>query len=588
MPTRQLPHEPSLEHLRKQAKRLRRGMSAGDAESLALVREFHPRADEANTTFTLADAQLVIARSYRFTSWARLKQHLASIAPFVWNPPRLPASPPLAEVFIRLACLIYGDWHRSNPDRARRLLVDHPDIQRTTVYTASAAGDVATVRSFIERDPTLVNAKGGPLNWEPLLYACYSRMDGTTPEWSTVDVARLLLGHGADPNAGFLWGANYLFTALTGVFGEGEDNMNQLPHPHCLALATLLLDAGADPNDSQTLYNRHFKPNDDHLKLLLSYGLGQDKGGPWYARLADVSTTPSQLLTEELAMAAGKHFVQRVALLVEHGVDVNTPSLRNGRTPYEIALRNGDDAMATYLEQHGARKVELDPLETFALACIAGRRDDVRARLAADPALLEKLGAHGRVALIHRAVDARHREGIRLILELGVDINSMEHGTGYDRTPLHNAAGFGDVEIVKFLIGLGADPQLRDFTFGGTAMGWARYGQQRDVIQHLMPQATLWDAVQCDGVERAEAILRETPSAANAPDPNGYSAAFYLHPELTRLDEMIRVLIAHGVDLNARAPDGITPLDRAIARGWTEFAERLRANGARTTAERGH
>ena len=28
----------------------------------------------------------------------------------------------------------------------------------------------------------------------------------------------------------------------------------------------LLLDAGADPNDSQVLYNRHFKDNDDHLK----------------------------------------------------------------------------------------------------------------------------------------------------------------------------------------------------------------------------------------------------------------------------------------------------------------------------------
>jgi ankyrin repeat protein len=588
MPTRQLPEEPSLEHLRKQAKRLRRGVSAGDAESLALVKEFHPHAERAIGVFTLADAQLTIARSYRFPSWARMKEHLALIAPYVWNTPRLPVSPPPADVFIRLACLIYGDWHRANPDRARRLLADHPDVQKTSIYTASAAGDVDAARSFIDRDPALINAKGGPLNWEPLLYACYSRMDGTTSDWSTVEVARLLLARGADPNAGFLWGANYLFTALTGAFGEGEDNMNQLPHPHCLALATLLLDAGADPNDSQTLYNRHFKPNDDHLKLLLSYGLGKNPGGPWYTRLAAVSTTPSQLLTEELATAVGKHFVRRVELLVEHGVDVNTPSLRSGRTPYEIALRNGDRAMTTYLEEHGAKKVELDPLETFAIACIAGRRDEVRARLAEDPSLLDRLDAHGRVSLIHRAAQTRRHDSIRLVLDLGIDINSMERGTGYDRTPLHNAAAFGDLDTVKFLIGLGADQQLRDFTFGGTAMGWARYGQQHEVIRYLMPQATLWDAVQCDGVERAEAILRETPSAANAPDPNGYSAAFYLHPELTRLDEMIRVLIAHGLDLNTRGPDGIGPLDRAIARGWTEFADRLRTYGAKTTAELGH
>jgi ankyrin repeat protein len=587
MPTRQLPKEPSLEHLRKQAKRLRRGVSERNAESLALVREFHPRADQAIAGFTLADAQLALARSYRFPSWARLKEHLAAIAPFVWNPPQLSTSPPPAEIFIRLACLIYGDWHRSNPDRARRLLADHPGLQKTSLYTASAAGDVDAVRSFIERDPALINTTGGPLTWAPLLYACYSRMDGTTPEWSTVEVARLLLAHGADPNAGFLWGANYLFTALTGVFGEGEDNMNQLPHPHCLELATLLLDAGADPNDSQTLYNRHFKPNDDHLKLLLSYGLGQDKGGPWYRRLAAVSTTPAQLLTEELATAVGKRYRQRVELLVEHGVDVNTPSLRDGRTPYESALRNGDHEMAAYLEQHGATKVALDPIETFALACIAGRRDEVRARLAADPSLVDRIGPHGRVALIHRAVGARQHDGIRLVIELGIDINSMERGTGFDRSPLHNAAAFGDLETVTLLIGLGADPQLRDVTFGGTAMGWAQYGQKRDVIEYLMPQATLWDAVQCDGVERVEAILRATPSAADTPDPKGYPAVFYLHPELTRFDEMTRVLVAHGADLNARAPDGITPLDRALAHGWTDMAERLRACGARTSAEMG-
>jgi hypothetical protein len=138
--------------------------------------------------------------------------------------------------------------------------------------------------------------------------------------------------------------------------------MNQLPHPHCLALATLLLDAGADPNDAQALYNRHFKANDDHLTLLLSYGLGQGPGGPWYKRMPDQSTTPSQLLTEELATAVGRHRAERVRLLVEHGADVNTPSVRGaGRTPYEIALRSGSVEIAEYLVRHGARTVELEP-----------------------------------------------------------------------------------------------------------------------------------------------------------------------------------------------------------------------------------
>ncbi len=195
-------------------------------------------------------------------------------------------------MFLRLACLIYGDWHRSNPAKARRLLADHPELSRADIYTASATGNLDAVRAILAADPTIVNAKGGPLRWEPLLYACYSRMDGDDSKGSTLAVARFLLAHGADPNAGFLWGATYAFTALTGAFGEGEDGINQLPHPHSVALAKLLLESGADPNDGQTSYNRHFKENDDHLRLLLSYGLGQDKGGPWIRRLGARGYSP--------------------------------------------------------------------------------------------------------------------------------------------------------------------------------------------------------------------------------------------------------------------------------------------------------
>jgi hypothetical protein len=44
----------------------------------------------------------------------------------------------------------------------------------------------------------------------------------------------------------------------------------------------MLLEAGADPNDSQALYNRQFEPDDGHLRLLIEFGLGTDRGGPWH------------------------------------------------------------------------------------------------------------------------------------------------------------------------------------------------------------------------------------------------------------------------------------------------------------------
>src|SRR4029453_10357084 len=65
------------------------------------------------------------------------------------------------------------------------------------------------------------------------------------------------------------------FTAVTGGLGEGENGVNTPPHQHALALARLLLEAGADPNHSQTLYNRQWSPADDHLELLGEDGLGR-------------------------------------------------------------------------------------------------------------------------------------------------------------------------------------------------------------------------------------------------------------------------------------------------------------------------
>ena len=70
---RRLPVRPDLEQLKHQAKDLLRAIRAGDPTAIADLEEHHPdKPDPANVK--LADAQLVLARSYEASSWTRLVQ----------------------------------------------------------------------------------------------------------------------------------------------------------------------------------------------------------------------------------------------------------------------------------------------------------------------------------------------------------------------------------------------------------------------------------------------------------------------------------------------------------------------------------
>ena len=279
------------------------------------------------------------------------------------------------------------------------------------------------------------------------------------------------------------------FTALTGAFGDGEGGNTQPSHPQRDALARLLLDAGADPNDGQTLYNRHFRADDAHLEILFSYGLGTDRGGPWYARLGARLDSPSRLLVEELWSAARKGFFDRVRLLVAHGADVDAAGKRDGRTPHEAAMLAGHDEIAEYLVAHGATRAPLSRDDRFATACVAGRRDEAVALLAEDPSLLDRLGRHGRVRLVHRAVEGRRLDGVRLMAELGFEMSeaTSHDGVGINlaATPLHNAAWMGDLDMVRLLLSLGADPAALDPSYRATPLGWAEYNRQADVVAYL-------------------------------------------------------------------------------------------------------
>ena len=69
MNTSKLPARPSLESLRKQAKKLAREIVAGNTDAIARVRAQLPK---AGLPLSQRDAQLVLAREYGFPGWKDL------------------------------------------------------------------------------------------------------------------------------------------------------------------------------------------------------------------------------------------------------------------------------------------------------------------------------------------------------------------------------------------------------------------------------------------------------------------------------------------------------------------------------------
>lgn len=77
LPTRRMRTHPDLEQIKRQARELLRGFTAGEPDAVAEVHSHYREADPSR--FALHDAQLVIARSYGFASWPRLKSFVDGV-----------------------------------------------------------------------------------------------------------------------------------------------------------------------------------------------------------------------------------------------------------------------------------------------------------------------------------------------------------------------------------------------------------------------------------------------------------------------------------------------------------------------------
>ncbi len=488
--TASLPQDPDLDQLRKQARELQRAVRSGEPAALARVSRWHPEAP-APGAFPLTAAQLVLAREHGFASWARMRRYVQVVTSRAWAPGQpAPEHEPPADRFLRLACLNYSDDEPADRAGAAQLLAEHPELPAQNLFVAAACAEGPEVRRHLAGRQATAGVTGGPHGWSPLLYQAYARHNPDVELAATLETAHLLLEAGADPNDGRFWHALPTpFTVLTGVLGYGE--RRQPWHPHAIPFARLLLESGADPNDGQTLYNRMFGTNDDHLVLLFEYGLGRDTQGPWHRLLGESLESPSEMLRSLLAWAVTHDQRHRVTLLAGHDVDIVSPFTepRSPRryTPIEVALINGHRELADQLRALGAQPPRLRAADTFVAAVLAGDTPAVQQT----PGNVVNAVRQKRRGLVTWAAAQGAPNSVELLVSAGFDVNALGRSDIASNEPwhtaLHVAAEAGNLALAQTLLELGADPNIPDKHYLSTPLGWARYFGQPPLVELLEP-----------------------------------------------------------------------------------------------------
>jgi ankyrin repeat protein len=230
-------------------------------------------------------------------------------------------------------------------------------------------------------------------------------------------------------------------TLLHYVAANGVEGYRQKTPPNAVPVATMLLEAGAEPDALAGMYG------------------GQH-------------ATMSMLVSSDHPARAGLQ-VALVDTLVDFGATVEAAGSGDWASPLMTALAFGFAGAAEALVRRGAR------VDTLASAAGLGRLTDARVMLpSASPA-----ERHRALVL---AAQQGHADIVRILLDAGEDPNRYNpQGNHGHSTPLHQAALAGHEDVVRLLVESGARLDMKDRIHGSTPLGWALYGGRDGIAAYL-------------------------------------------------------------------------------------------------------
>jgi len=556
----------NLDALRGEAKRWLKAIAAGDSEALNRFRRVFP---DHRGVPKLRQIQQALAREYGVSSWVALKQEIEDRARSVADRVHLFLEKSVNRYSTDPATQKWGDYERDGSERgviAARLLERHPEIVRDSIHTAVAAHDVDAVRTILRKNPSAIHDRSVVDGWTPLVRLAYARLPIDAVSSNALEIATILLDAGADPNAGWSDGAN-AFTVLVGVIGGGEGQ--QAAHPLAEAFVRLLIARGADPFAPQALYNTSLGPDSTFwLDLLWSESKKRGETHKW------TGPSPNELGGERISSAlayllgnAVPDHIQRTRWLLEHGADARGINFYSREPVIKHAVLAGREDVAELLVRHGATRPQLTEDEDFLAATVAGNFARMRELVLTHPEFLQNHEPMFAVIRLHRADVAE------ALLDLGM---SADVGDDKNFRALHFTTHCGAVEIAQLLIARGAEIDPFELRYGGTPLTHAIYHQRSDMMKLLSPHSRNFRGLCSAGaVDRLRQLLTEEPDRANREDRPGEPALFCLPDEDERAVEISELLLSFGADPTFRNPLGQMPAEVARRRGLDDTAALL-------------
>jgi ankyrin repeat protein len=486
-------------------------------------------------------------------------------------------SPEIVEDFLEFACWdndVHGKADHRLADRAAgRLLAQHPGIARHSLHAAVVCGDLVEVERRLAERPQAALERGGTRQWTPLLHLCFTRFTHEPTTRNAVAIGRALLDRGANPNDAYP-ACDVPYTALVGAAGEGEQDAPRQPQGE--ALFELLLDRGAEPFDTQVLYNTHFSGDVLWwLKLVHARTQDAERGRAW--------RDPDWRMFDMGAYGSGARYLLWIAIqkddaalaewVLARGANPNAAAASDPRfskrSLYEDAVREGRESIAELLLQYGAKRIPLvlEGEEAFVAACLALDRAAADAQAKQHPEYLASPKA------LFAAAQRDRADAVALLLELGTPI---EIADAQGKRALHVAASHNSLGVARLLVERGAEIDPREKNWNAAPIGFAAYGDHLETRDFLSRHSrNVWVLAFRGYLDRLRDVLAADPGLAKERNREGLTPLFFLPDDEPLAAEIARLLLSHGADPTVVSPRGRTAADWARKRGMNDLARVL-------------